>query len=402
MKRSFSRRELYDLVWTTPISTLAQQFGLSDRGLAKICQAHQIPVPGRGYWARVESGQTVNKTPLWLIENPAIETVHIGGVDPVANPRAAVAVTATKAARQRLKQEKAELQKKSTSPYQEPAPIPQRPRPLHSSLRSFAEELRTAEADREGAIDVKWVHIHRDSLPRVVSFLSALAHKLEPHGVTFSGAGSRVQFVQGSTAVDFILTSPKKRTVREQTYVGASGRSYQWKSHENVFVGRLAFQIVGRAQGVRKNWVDEDEKKVEHRIEQIVENYRIHLAVQKEQDEIDRVERERKQHLAFRRELAVKRKFREEARHRFLTSLANDRREVEDLRATIGLVPQGEDGMPEYERMLGWARERLALLIQRTTAAAVQRALLDQNLFPEPDDLHDPEGEPPEKRNYWE
>jgi len=45
LKRTYTRKELYDMVWSTPIVKLAEQFDLSDRGLAKTCQRHQIPVP---------------------------------------------------------------------------------------------------------------------------------------------------------------------------------------------------------------------------------------------------------------------------------------------------------------------------------------------------------------------
>jgi len=52
-----TREELYAQVWAEPMSKLAQRYGLSDRGLAKICTRMGIPVPGRGYWARVRSGR---------------------------------------------------------------------------------------------------------------------------------------------------------------------------------------------------------------------------------------------------------------------------------------------------------------------------------------------------------
>ena len=52
-----TREELYAQVWAEPMTKLAQRYGLSDRGLAKICTRMGIPVPGRGYWARVQSGQ---------------------------------------------------------------------------------------------------------------------------------------------------------------------------------------------------------------------------------------------------------------------------------------------------------------------------------------------------------
>jgi hypothetical protein len=52
-----TREELYAQVWAEPMTKLAQRYGMSDRGLAKVCTRIDIPVPGRGYWARVQSGQ---------------------------------------------------------------------------------------------------------------------------------------------------------------------------------------------------------------------------------------------------------------------------------------------------------------------------------------------------------
>jgi hypothetical protein len=53
-----SREDLYELAWSKPILELAKDFGISDVGLAKRCKRLGIPLPGRGYWARVDAGQT--------------------------------------------------------------------------------------------------------------------------------------------------------------------------------------------------------------------------------------------------------------------------------------------------------------------------------------------------------
>ena len=62
--RPLSRRTLYELVWTEPMHTLAPRYGISDVGLAKICRRFNVPRPGRGYWARRKSGQSVRRVPL--------------------------------------------------------------------------------------------------------------------------------------------------------------------------------------------------------------------------------------------------------------------------------------------------------------------------------------------------
>jgi hypothetical protein len=52
-----SRVELFELVWGKPMTHLAKELGLSDVGLRKICVKHGIPVPARGYWARLQFGK---------------------------------------------------------------------------------------------------------------------------------------------------------------------------------------------------------------------------------------------------------------------------------------------------------------------------------------------------------
>jgi hypothetical protein len=64
---------------------LSREVGLSDRGLAKLCARHRIPVPGRGFWARVASGQKIKKAPL---PNPekGDQIVVIVGAGPPTSP----------------------------------------------------------------------------------------------------------------------------------------------------------------------------------------------------------------------------------------------------------------------------------------------------------------------------
>lgn len=52
-----SRDELYGLVWKTPMSHLASEFGITGNGLAKICNRLHVPYPPRGYWAKKSAGK---------------------------------------------------------------------------------------------------------------------------------------------------------------------------------------------------------------------------------------------------------------------------------------------------------------------------------------------------------
>jgi hypothetical protein len=59
-----SRDELYAQVWATPMSRLAGGYGISGKGLSKICDRLDVPYPPRGYWARKAAGQKVSQLRL--------------------------------------------------------------------------------------------------------------------------------------------------------------------------------------------------------------------------------------------------------------------------------------------------------------------------------------------------
>jgi hypothetical protein len=64
MWQTIKREELYEEVWSVPLTQLCAKYGLSDNGLRKVCKRLNVPFPWRGYWAKVEAGHRVKKTPL--------------------------------------------------------------------------------------------------------------------------------------------------------------------------------------------------------------------------------------------------------------------------------------------------------------------------------------------------
>lgn len=62
--KSITRKELYDLVWSVPMTKLAARYGISDVALRKKCVKHDIPTPGLGHWARLQAGQRLPRPKL--------------------------------------------------------------------------------------------------------------------------------------------------------------------------------------------------------------------------------------------------------------------------------------------------------------------------------------------------
>lgn len=105
MWQTFSREELYDLVWSTPMRTLADKHGISGTGLAKVCRKHGIPVPERGYWNKIQAGHVVSKKPLPPRKAPRSITINPLGPrrpEPEPEPILDSVATAIDAARSKL------------------------------------------------------------------------------------------------------------------------------------------------------------------------------------------------------------------------------------------------------------------------------------------------------------
>ena len=59
-----TREELYHLVWESPLTHLAKQYGITGTGLAKICHRLNIPYPPPGHWVRKALGKKLVRVPL--------------------------------------------------------------------------------------------------------------------------------------------------------------------------------------------------------------------------------------------------------------------------------------------------------------------------------------------------
>jgi len=151
-----SRAELYEKVWSTPILQLAQDFGLSDVGLAKICRRHGIPLPGLGYWRKRETGHDPGRVAL-----PPPERVGLESVEIVASQKPAdiLAYLAT--------QEEPKISVPSNFTLSHPL-----------TLRT-EKLLARGQRDEKGLLMPKeggyacHIHVSKDSLPRALSILEA-------------------------------------------------------------------------------------------------------------------------------------------------------------------------------------------------------------------------------------
>ena len=69
-----TRKELYDIVWSTTLSKLTQQYAYTNDGIKKLCKQFEIPMPDGSYWSKLKFNKKFTKEKL----NPVY-----GGVDKI-------------------------------------------------------------------------------------------------------------------------------------------------------------------------------------------------------------------------------------------------------------------------------------------------------------------------------
>tara|TARA_R110000868_G_scaffold411283_2_gene702784 strand:+ start:65003 stop:66259 length:1257 start_codon:yes stop_codon:yes gene_type:complete len=415
-----TRRDLYDLVWSKPMTALAGEFDISDRGLAKLCARHHIPVPPRGYWAKVAAGEKPTVPPFLELKDRTLDQVTIRGG--TSNLPESVAEFARKRKAER-ENRVATIRQVADTPLV-PVECP------HKTVAKTAKFLRTRKPNKEGVLRATepghcGVIISAPSAERSIVILDALARGLEEVGLILTAEGDKMSVQRNSDRVKFTLLERTKRmkyvptpeeVAREERRKEKEARSWRrndwdgisfgsrppWPEYVTEWTAQLVFSIDAWADGLRKTWGDGKTQRVERMVPDIVAGIELVLEtvrVRREESE----ERERRwQELQRRRKLAHARKEREEKRLVHLDRIVKLRREAREIRDWLASLP--DDAKPSEDndlgRMLIWVGQRLGEIDRQTGIEAARSFAGTGDLFPEIDELQDPLGDPPE-RNGW-
>lgn len=406
LKRNLTREELHELVWSTPILKLAEKYGLSDRGLAKICAKHLVPTPPRGYWAKVDAGQPAKRTRLRAVANEGLHNIQINSSmarlsDSV---RAALAVAkAEKVFANKLGKLKGPRTTTEITAPENPGDKP------HTSIAAIVKLLRKAKPNNDGLVKAPGICVHERSRERAVTILHHFALTCEEKGTGLTVRDDQLRVALEGDLAGIALTEEKRRVKHEPTEeeqaeydrrrskrerdqkrrIWSFERLEPWPEFDTIYTGKLTIAYSGWNYGLRKSWSDGKIQKIETILGDFLAGILLIKTAEAQSARI-RAETERRRQILIRqREIEKRSAEREEKRLEFLHRVASKRREILDLRATIDVVVVSNDLPPDYLRMIAWAEGRLAELEAETTAEQIQTALVEQNLYPDPDDLLD-------------
>lgn len=61
---SLSRKNLYEEVWTKPLSNLCMYYDISEEGLGAICRRLNVPIPEKSHWRKLSQGKKTHLEPF--------------------------------------------------------------------------------------------------------------------------------------------------------------------------------------------------------------------------------------------------------------------------------------------------------------------------------------------------
>lgn len=352
-EKSIGRAELYALVWSTPLSTLAKQFSISDVGLGKVCKRYNIPRPGVGYWAQKRWGQTLKQEPLPPADDPELETITFWGSPSPSKDDEETPLVEDHELRARIEFER------------DPANairVQERYGKYHPLLSPPADQSKRNKADAV-APDGAFLRVGKNMKRRGRNLLNALFRAAEERGFRVGCSSSprkgEATLTYADATLYFIIREPSNRLT-----IPKEKRKYSYQEYEFVPTGKLELRLGDMENSYcAKYWRDGKKKKLEDRLNEVL----IECYVGVERQRKARLERERwdAEYRAKeqRRQLAILREKQEQQRidHLLgLTAATFQAGQIRDLIDTIEARLASQGALEEDHRWrewLAWARD---------------------------------------------
>lgn len=267
MSQKVSREILYDEVWTDPVTEVAKCYGLSDVGLAKPCRTMGIPLPTRGYWAKLRAGTNPGRTPL-PTHGHYRQTTSLTRFGPDAVRE-----------REEVKRRVRETRQVIEVPF---GPIDRHPLVVAAGKRLAKDDIKSEKGLVSAPAEILHVEVTRGSLDRALDLFNALIFEFAKRGSTVEVEAEKkrtVLIIEG-TQVELSLSERVRRKEHVDTPEETKAKERYWKMPH--YAGReypgtprydyLATGILTLKAGrwPSRSWNDTERTPLEQRFSEVV------------------------------------------------------------------------------------------------------------------------------------
>ena len=217
MSQKVSRETLYDEVWVDPVTEVAKRYGLSDVGLAKLCRTMGIPLPARGYWAKLRAGAKPGRTPL-PTHGRYRQAASLTRFGPDA-------VRESEEAKRRVRETRQQVMEIPISP------IDRHPLVVEAGKRLAKGDVKSEKGVVSAPAEVLHVEVTRGSLDRALDLFNALILEFAKRGSTVEvdAEKKRTVLVIKGTQVELSLTERVRRKEHVDTPEETKAKERYWK-----------------------------------------------------------------------------------------------------------------------------------------------------------------------------
>lgn len=345
------REELYQLVWSKPVSRLAIELNIKAHRLTRFCDELLIPRPSSRYWALLKMGRSVDREPL-----PELDATAQAEVDA-------------------FRKQFFESLSSPSDPHSQVQPVqPQtttivkeRPARLHELVQTTRDHLRKKNRGHDGVLAVDKsccldMRVTWDSVERALNIFDLLLKHWESLGGTASicRQNNSSSFVtefelNGDRAPIELFETVRRVTIEKKTAYGWTTREYRYEP-----TGKLTLHVGGYAENRRSSWSDGKRQ----RLEDLVDSFTRGIIVIQEFNRARRLDEEcvkrQESALAAVRKVAHDREQQQNNWREELLASIKQWREAESIREDLRILqgkldsgvlrPSDEQGFAEWKK----------------------------------------------------
>ena len=243
-----TRKELYDIVWSTTLSKLTEQYAYTNDGIKKICKQYEVPMPDGSYWSKLKFNKKFKKEKL----NPVFNSVDkiILAIREEGNP---INIDNTP-----LTIRTKEIESDPKAPLIVPEKLT-KPDILIQNTKSYHQSRKNKDFVRNDKLDIVHIYVEEANYNRALNIMDSFIKLLRHRGHSFRR--DRNNYGPKIVAYDVEFSW----NIREKTKRILSDKIYETATY--IPTGILILQIGESFRA--KEWVD-GATKLENRLSKVV------------------------------------------------------------------------------------------------------------------------------------
>lgn len=268
--KELGREELYERIWSSPMTQVAAELGISDVALAKRCKKLNVPKPPVGYWAKVAAGQSPQKQALPAAPKP----IEYEALD---------------------------------APVGSTLPLPASLLSLHPMAMELKTLLLAAVPDTDQRLKVEnraapKVTVSKALIEPAANALHVIITAVEARGIRYCQSRSKydvAHFEKGHDRLNLTIEEVTVMVTRAPTAQEKRHPTLRWQTQFAELSGKLSIFVSAERYAVRpKKWTESDKLSLAEVLAKVVEAICKHY-VALEKEHAQTAERLRKQWEAY-------------------------------------------------------------------------------------------------------